>query len=78
MKTTLKILSLFSTAALPGALALETAGLPLPAQLGLGTVFNLFVASLVMLIAFCDYARLGKPRLVATSPVPKSSHPLAA
>jgi hypothetical protein len=82
MKTSLKFLSLFFAASLPGALAVELAGVQLPAGLDSMGAFAAFVMSLVTLMAWGDYSR----RMPCTSAVtvtvavaePKAVHPLAA
>ena len=85
MKTSLKFLALFLSAALPGAVAAELAGLALPAALGLGPVFGAFVMTLVVLTLCHDYADAagsGERPLRRTGPAAvaaeKSAHPLAA
>lgn len=85
MKTSLKFLALFLSAALPGAVAAELAGLALPASLGLGPVFGAFVMTLVVLTLCHDYAepavrraRPARTGAAATPAAEKSAHPLAA
>ncbi|MBI5689952.1 MAG: hypothetical protein HZC55_07605 [Verrucomicrobia bacterium] len=78
MKNTLKFLSLATTVSLFGTLTAETLGFSLPSALGVAPLFSLFVASLVSLIAFSDYTRIRKPRMVEAHVLPKSCHPLAA
>ncbi len=86
MKTSLKFLALFFSAALPGAVAAELAGVNLPDSLGIGPVFGAFVMTLVVLTLFSDYAdaagsgeRLARRTgTVATPAAEKSAHPLAA
>jgi len=86
MKTSLKFLALFLSAALPGAVAAELAGLDLPGSLGIGSVFGAFVMTLIVLTVFSDYAsaagsgkRLARRTgTVATPAAEKSAHPLAA
>lgn len=82
MKTSLKFLSLFFAACLPGALAVELAGVQLPAGLDSMGAFAAFVMSLITLMAWGDYSRrLPRASTVAVAvPVaePKAAHPLAA
>ncbi len=84
MKTSLKFLALFLSAALPGAVAAELAGVALPASLGLGPVFGAFVMTLVVLTLCHDYAEPAERRTrpartgAATPAAEKSAHPLAA
>ena len=81
MKTTLKVLSLFTAACIPSAFAAGLAGLNLPWGLDPLTAFSAFVASAVASLAASDYAR-PHGRLVvpahSTRPVVKAAHPLAA
>ena len=82
MKTSLKALTLFSAACIPSAFAVELAGVSLPAGFDPLAAFSAFVTSLVMLVAFTDYARPRRP-LTASSvmqraPLAKATHPLAA
>lgn len=78
MKNPLKLISLFTAAAVPSALALEIAGVNLPPSFGLGTAFSLFVCSLITLIAVTDYTRTLKPRTVRALLAAKATNPLAA
>jgi hypothetical protein len=78
MKTLPKIIALFTTASVPVAISLEAAGLDLPASLDVGSMFCLFVVSLVTLIALTDYSRAHEPRLVESLAENKAAHPLAA
>jgi hypothetical protein len=78
MKTILSLSSLFAFAAIPITLALETAGVSLQPNFGLGSAFGLFVVSFMTLTAFSDYARAAEPRLVDAIAGSKAPHPLAA
>jgi hypothetical protein len=84
MKTSLTFLALFLSAALPGAVAAELAGLDLPAAFGVGPAFGAFVMSLVVLTLCHDYADAAESgaqpaRTAAATPAAeKSAHPLAA
>lgn len=78
MKTSLQFIALFTTLSVPAALALEFAGVNLPAAADLGTAFGLFIVSLVALTVATDYARASQPRLVAALTETKATNPLAA
>lgn len=78
MKTTLKFLAFFLAAALPSSFAAELAGAELPAALDSLSLFSAFVASVVLLTLFSDYAGarfVGAASLVAAE---KSPNALAA
>jgi hypothetical protein len=80
MNTALKLLSLFATLAVPGALAVEFSGLHLPAGADAFTVFCAFAATLVITTFASDYGRRTRSLAVDT-PIPvaaKAAHPLAA
>ncbi len=78
MKNPLKLIALFTTAAVLSTLALEITGVNLPPGFDLGTAFGLFVSSLILLIAVNDYTRTLKPRTVRALLAAKAAHPLAA
>ena len=89
MKTSsLKVLSLFTAALLPGTIAAEFAGFPVPAGMDSMSAFAAFVVTLVIMIAFADYSRVaGGPlpaptkssgRIALSVAREKSAHPLAA
>jgi hypothetical protein len=82
MKTSLKMISLFTTASVPSAFVAASAGIGLPAGIDVLTLFSAFVASMVVLIGFTDYARSRPPRhCYPVSPLGtalKAAHPLAA
>lgn len=88
MKTSLKVLSLFTAALLPGSVAAEFAGVPVPTGLDPTSAFVAFVVTLVALTAFADYSRVAQPlpvsppdsrgRTSAGGVGEKSAHPLAA
>lgn len=80
MNTSFKLLSLFATAAVPGALAAEISGLTLPAGIDAFTVFCAFAATLVVATFASDYSRRARSLATATAaPAPaKAAHPLAA
>ena len=82
MKTSLKVLALFTAASVPSAFAMELTGVDLPASFAPLAAFSAFVVSWVTLVAFTDYAR-PRPRLVESAvtqraPFAKAPHPLAA
>jgi carbon starvation protein CstA len=60
MKTSLKILALFTSVAVPTAVAIESVGVNLPPSVGVWNVFGLFVASLIILTAVSDYTRAAR------------------
>jgi hypothetical protein len=79
MKTSLKFLSLFLAASLPGALAAEFAGVALPAGFDATSAFAAFVVSLIILTAHGDYSR--RARMLTTTVAvrtDKAVHALAA
>lgn len=86
MKTSLKLLALFSTLALTGAAAADLTGVSLPAGIDTLDALTAFVVTLVTLIAFHDYAPRRPlalsltPRLATSpsAPAVKSPHALAA
>jgi hypothetical protein len=78
MKNLLKILALLTTSAIPGALALELAGVNLPAGFDAGRVFGAFVVSFIALIVLSDYAPAHSFRVVASRAATKAVHPLVA
>jgi hypothetical protein len=82
MKTSLKVLSLLTTASVPSAFLTTSAGIGLPAGVDVLTLFSAFVASMVMLIGFTDYTRSRPLRHCnPASPIGtalKAAHPLAA
>ncbi len=83
MNTSLKILALVFTVALPSALAADFAGLPLPAAFNAAYLFGAFVTTLVVLTALADYARPSRRSFRSSSAQPvrvatKSTYPLAA
>jgi hypothetical protein len=81
MKTYLALFSTVAAIGAPTALAAEAAGVALPSALNANHVFAAFVAGLVLLTAFADYAT---PRTRALRPITqgvtpaKASHALAA
>ena len=82
MKTSLKLIALFFAAALPVALAAETAGFDLPAALDPASLIGAFAATLLVLTVLSDYTRTAQRRhylaAVARATPPQSSYPLAA
>ncbi len=80
MNTSLKLLSLFATAAVPGALAAELSGLHLPAGIDAFTVFCAFAATWVVTTFVADYGRRPRPLAAdaAVAAPAKAAHPLAA
>ena len=82
MKTSLKALTLFSAACIPGAFAVELAGVSLPAGLDPLGAFSAFVASVVTLVVFTDYRRprrrLMESAMMHRAHLAKATHPLAA
>lgn len=76
MKTSLKVVALLLAAGLPSALAIELAGVELPAGTDAGSLFGAFVVALVGLTAFADYARPARATRRRVSL--KAAHPLAA
>ena len=61
MKNSFPSLLLIAAAAFPCSLLAAIAGLPWPAALDAGHTFGAFVAVLILLIAFADYARRPAP-----------------
>ncbi len=80
MNNTLKLLSLFTSAAVPGALAVEMSGLALPAGIDAFTAFCAFAATLVVTTFASDYGRRARSleTLTAVPATAKAAHPLAA
>ncbi len=81
MKTSLKALSLFLAFSVPGALAVEFAGVNLPAGVDATAAFAAFFVTLFALIVVADYSRPGRSRralVPATTRREKALHPLAA
>ena len=83
MKKSLKLLSLFLAASVPGTIAAEFAGLPIPAPFDTLHVFAAYVMSLVLLTGVTEYAQPVKlaviePRLRPLVAANKASHALAA
>ena len=82
MKTFPTLLALVSALAVPGAFAAEFAGLSLPTVIDPMQAFLGLVMSLVVMIAFGDYAkparRLAGRTALKTAASGKSAHPLAA
>lgn len=81
MKTSLKVIALLLAASVPSALAIELAGVELPAGADAGSLFGAFVVALVGLTAFADYARPFASGSAGATPLRvarKAAHPLAA
>lgn len=81
MKTSLKVIALLLAASVPSALAMELAGVELPAGADTGSLFVAYVVALVGLTAFADYARPVAGRSIPATPQRSSrqaAHPLAA
>ena len=81
MNTTLKFLALSLAAAVPAALAAETAGLALPSAFDVTTLVGAFAVTLVLLTAFADYARTARRHrylAAASRATPRHAHPYAA
>lgn len=81
MKTSLKVIALLLAVGVPSALAIELAGVELPAGADTGSLFVAFVVALIGLTAFSDYARpiaVGSLRVTSPRVSCKAAHPLAA
>lgn len=82
MKTSLKVLALFTAASVPSAFALELAGVHLLPAFDPVAALSAFAVSWVTLVAFTDYARprgrLSENPARPHAPVTKATHPLAA
>lgn len=81
MKTSLKVIALLLAVSVPSALAIELAGVELPAGADTGSLFGAFVVALVGLTALADYARpnaVGSIRATSHRLSCKAAHPLAA
>jgi hypothetical protein len=78
MKNILTFSTVFALAAIAVTLALELAGLSLPASVGLNHSFALFVVSSTLLTTVSDYSRAGRSRPIDVIAETKSTHPLAA
>jgi hypothetical protein len=78
MKTSLNILSLIFAFSVPASLALESAGLVLPAGLNPLSALAGFCVSFVLLTVTSDYTRRSRRPALMTAPAPKAAHPLAA
>jgi len=81
MNTSLKVIALLLAASVPSALAIELAGVELPAGADTGSLFGAFVVALIGLTALADYARplaAGSIRATPHCISRKAAHPLAA
>ena len=81
MKTSLKVIALLLAASVPSALAIELAGVELPAGADTGSLFVAFVVAFISLTAFADYGRplaVGSIHATSRRVSPKAAHPLAA
>lgn len=86
MKTTLKLIAFFLAAYVPGALAVEFAGVDLPASLDPVAAGAALFVTLFAAIAVADYSRasrrlpLGRsfPASAPSTAGEKATHPLAA